>query len=189
MEKQTNQKNVEHEILQLLKTYNALYKAQLYALFGADGKEKYVGRALKVLEKEHLIYVNQVTKIVSPNEASYAVREKGTMMAVWALIKIMGQREVEQHFLASKEEYPVQVIFTGDGKIYDIMYVPDEDIELTNNLFARKRIVGCGHIVVVENPESIPAIQISDVLGFCTVDDEGEVEYYRKNDGRYHPIG
>ncbi|MDY5027779.1 MAG: DUF5697 family protein, partial [Oliverpabstia sp.] len=68
------------------------------------------------------------------------------------------------------------------GEIYDILYVSEADISLVNNLFARKRIEGCGHIVVVEKPEDIPAIQIQDIVGFCTVKEGGEVEYYRKNE-------
>ena len=72
-------------------------------------------------------------------------------------------------------------MFVGDGEIYDILYVPPEDIEVTNQLFARKNIDGCGHIVVVEETEEIPEIHIPDVVGYCTVKEEGQIEYYRKD--------
>lgn len=92
----------------------------------------------------------------------------------------MNQKKIEQHFLASKEEYPIRIIFVGDGEIYDILYIAPEDIELTNQLFVRKKIDGCGHVVVVEEPESIPKIRIPDVIGYCMVKGDGEVEYYQK---------
>lgn len=62
MEHVTNQKQVERQILELVKTYNVLYKRQIYAFFAVDGKEKFVGKALHTLLKEHLIYINEVTK-------------------------------------------------------------------------------------------------------------------------------
>ena len=47
MEHVTNQKQVERQILELVKTYNVLYKRQIYAFFAVDGKEKFVGKALR----------------------------------------------------------------------------------------------------------------------------------------------
>ena len=48
-------------------------------------------------------------------------------------------------------------------------------------MFVRRKIDGCGHIVVVEEPEEIPEIHIPDVVGYCTVKEEGQIEYYRKD--------
>ena len=67
MEYVTNQKQVERQILELVKTYNVLYKKQIYAFFAVDGKEKFVGKALHALLKERLIYMNEITKTVSQN--------------------------------------------------------------------------------------------------------------------------
>lgn len=106
--------------------------------------------------------------------------ERGISTCLWVLIDLMNQKKIEQHFLASKEEYPIRIIFVGDGEIYDILYIAPEDIELTNQLFVRKKIDGCGHVVVVEEPESIPKIRVPDVIGYCTVKGDGEVEYYQK---------
>ena len=51
LEHVTNQKQVERQILELVKTYNVLYKRQIYAFFAVDGKEKFVGKALHTLLK------------------------------------------------------------------------------------------------------------------------------------------
>lgn len=179
---ENKQRAVEREVKELIQKYNTLYKSQLYAFFAKDGREQFVGRALKTLEKEREIYVNQERKLVAANETSYAAREYGTLQSVWALLGIMDQKKVEEHFLASREEYPVRIVFVGDGEIYDILYVSEAEVSVTNSLFARKRIDGCGHIVVVENPEDIPEIRIPDVVGFCTVKEDGEVGYYRRDE-------
>lgn len=179
---ENKQRAVEREVKELVQKYNALYKSQLYAYFAKDGREQFVGRALKTLEKEREIYVSQELKLVAASEASYAAKDYGTLQSVWALLGIMDQKKVEEHFLASREEYPVRIVFVGDGEIYDILYVSEAEVSVTNSLFVRKWIDSCGHIVVVENPESIPEIRIPDVVGFCTVKEDGEVGYYRRDE-------
>lgn len=173
------QRQMEYEVLNLIKKYNVLYRRQLYAFFEPIGRDAYVGKALKALEKDRRIYVNPITKMVSANENSYAVKEDGTLQAIWVLVSLMRQKKIEEHFLASKDEYPVRVIFVGNAEIYDILYVPESDVGLVNNLFARKNAANCGHVVVVESPEYIASIDIPDVIGFCTVKEDGDVEYYR----------
>lgn len=182
MENQNKQKAVAREVKELIRKYNVLHKNQLYDFFAKDGREQFVGKALKVLEKERNIYIHQELKMVATNEAALEAREFGTLQCVWVLLGVMDQKKVEEHFLASKEEYPVRIIFVGDGEIYDILYISEAETSLVNHLFARKRIEGCGHIVVVENPEEIAEIQIPDVVGFCTVKEGGEIEYYQKNE-------
>lgn len=179
---ENKQKAVEREVKELVQKYNTLYKSQIYEFFAKDGREQFVGRALKSLEKGRDIYINQELKLVARNEESYAAREFGTLQSVWALLGIMDQKKVEQHFLASKEEYPVRIVFVGDGEIYDILYVSEAEVNIANTLLTRKQLDGCGHIVVVENPENIPEIQIPEVVGFCTVGEDGKVEYYRKDE-------
>ena len=124
MEYQNKQRDVERELKNLVQRYNVLYKGQIYAYFKRDGRDRFVGRALKALEKERSIYLCQEMKQVASSE---------------------------------------------------------EAVELTNQLFARRKIDGCGHIVVVEEAEEIPGIHIPDVVGYCTVKEEGQIEYYRKD--------
>lgn len=175
------QKQMEQEVLSLIKKYNVLYKRQLYAFYENCGKDGHVGKALKALEKDNRIYSNPITRMVAANENSYAAREYGTLQAVWVLVSLMKQKKIEEHFLASKEEFPIRIVFVGDAEIYDILYIPESDVELVNNLFARKKIECCGHIAAVESPECISRLHIPDVIGFCTVEEDGKIEYYKQN--------
>ena len=165
MENQNKQRGVERELKELVQKYNVLEKGQIYAYFEKDGRERFVGRALKTLEKDRMIYTNNETKQIASSESAYETWERGTSTCWWVLLDLMDQK---------------RIVFVGDGEIFDILYVAPEDIELTNQLFVRRKIDGCGHVVVVEEAESIPKIQVSDVIGYCTVKEDGEVEYYRK---------
>jgi len=175
------QKQMELEVLSLLKKYNVLYKRQLYAFFENNGQGGSVGKALKALGKDNRIYQNPVTRMVAVNENSYAAREHGTLQAVWVLLSLMKQKKIEEHFLASREEFPARVVFVGDAEMYDILYIPESDVELANSLVARKKLESCIHVAAVESPGYIPRIHIPDVIGFCTVEEDGKIEYYKQN--------
>lgn len=177
----TNQKKVERELLNMVNTYNAVYIGQLYAMFEVNGLEQYVGRAVRSLEKARRIYLNPYTRIVARDENSYEQREKGVLLALWVLISLMKQKKIEEHFLADKEEYPVRIIFVGDAEIYDIMYIPESDVELVNNLFERKKVASSGHIVIVDSDDYIPAIRLQNITGFSVVKegDSVEIEYFK----------
>lgn len=180
MENLNNQRQMEREVLGLVKRYNTLYKRQIYAFFRQDGRDAYVGKALKALEKEQKIYINPDTRMVAANENSYQAGEPGTMQAVWVLLSLMKQKKIEEHFLVSREEYPVRIVFVGDAELYDILYISRKDAGLADRMFAKRDMEKSGHIVVVESPEDIPAIDLSGAIGFCTVKEDGEVEYYKK---------
>ena len=98
MEYINNQKQVEKQILELVKKYNVLYKKQLYEFFAVDGRDKFVGKALHSLLKDRFLYLNDVTQMVYQHEKAYEFREKGTLMAFWVLISLMKQKKIENHF-------------------------------------------------------------------------------------------
>ncbi|GFI49669.1 hypothetical protein IMSAGC020_00869 [Lachnospiraceae bacterium] len=138
MENQNKQRDVERELKELVYKYNVLNKSQIYAYFGKSRRDRFVGRALRNLEKERSVYICQETKQVASSETTHAAWERGFGLSVWVLLSLMDQKKIEEHFVASREEYPVRIVFVGDGEIYDILYAAPEDIELTNQLFARK---------------------------------------------------
>lgn len=99
------------------------------------------------------------------NEEAFKTRNVGTLQAFWVLLDIMDQKEVDQHFLASKEEYPVRIVLCGEGEIYDILYVSENEVQVTNNLFTRK-MTDVAAYRYVEKPGYIHEIRIPDVLDF-----------------------
>lgn len=113
---ENKQKPVERETRQLIQTYNVLLKSQIYAYFAKTQRDHFVGRTFKTLEKEKQIYIHQDLEMAAINEEAFKARNVGTLQAFWVLLDIMDQKEVDQHFLASKEEYPVRIVLCGEGE-------------------------------------------------------------------------
>ena len=78
---------------------------------------------------------------------------------------------MEEHFPASKEEYPVRIVFYGEGEFFDILYISEAEVTVVKQImFSRKKIEQfADNIIVVENPDYISAIHIADVIGYCVV--------------------
>ena len=176
---ENKQRPVIAETRELVQKYHVLEKAQIYAYFALDGRDHFVGKAFKALEKERQVYIYPELDLVAASEEVIADKDLGTMRAVWVLLDVMKKKQVEEHFPASKEEYPVRIVFYGEGEIFDILYISEAEVTVANNLFSRKIIDSCGYIIVVENPDYISAIHIADAIGYCVVKEGGEVEYYQ----------
>lgn len=180
---ENKQRPVIAETRELVQKYHVLEKAQIYVYFALDGRDHFVGKAFKALEKERQVFIHPELEVVAASEEAIAAKDLGTMKAVWVLVDVMKKKQVEEHFPASKEEYPVRIVFYGEGEIFDILYISEAEVTVVNNLFSRKKIDSCGHIIVVENPDYISAIHIADVIGYCVVKEGGEVEYYQYSQG------
>lgn len=76
MEHVTNQKQVERQILELVKTYNVLYKRQIYAFFAVDGKEKFVGKAHAHVIERTFVYITKSQKLYPNMKMPISCREK-----------------------------------------------------------------------------------------------------------------
>lgn len=85
--------------------------------------------------------------MVAASEETIADKDLGTMNAVWVLLDVRKKKQVEEHFPASKEEYPVRIVFYGEGEIFDILYISEAEVTVVNNLFSRKVIDSCGHLL------------------------------------------
>ena len=162
---ENKQRPVIAETRELVQKYHVLEKAQIYAYFALDGRDHFVGKAFKALEKERQVFIHPELEVVAASEEAIAAKDLGTMKAVWVLVDVMKKKQVEEHFPASKEEYPVRIVFYGEGEIFDILYISEEEV------------------IVVENPDYISAIHIADVIGYCVVKEGGEVEYYQYSQG------
>ncbi|MFR2213384.1 MAG: DUF5697 family protein [Ruminococcus sp.] len=181
---ENKQRPVIAETRELVQKYHVLEKAQIYASFCIRWQGIiFVGKAFKALEKERQVFIHPELEVVAASEEAIAAKDLGTMKAVWVLVDVMKKKQVEEHFPASKEEYPVRIVFYGEGEIFDILYISEAEVTVVNNLFSRKKIDSCGHIIVVENPDYISAIHIADVIGYCVVKEGGEVEYYQYSQG------
>ena len=114
---ENKQRPVIAETRELVQKYHVLEKAQIYAYFALDGRDHFVGKAFKALEKERQVFIHPELEVVAASEEAIAAKDLGTMKAVWVLVDVMKKKQVEEHFPASKEEYPVRIVFYGVADI------------------------------------------------------------------------
>ena len=101
-------KVMEERILMVIRKYNVLYMEQLLKFF--DGKEKAAGKAVSRLLKNRQIYRNPYTGLLASNEFAYSLKDEGTIQSLWVLIDMMHKREVDGHYMAVKEDFPVRIL-------------------------------------------------------------------------------
>lgn len=102
MENLNKQKTVEREVKELIQKYNALYKNQLYEFFAKDGRERFVGKALKVLEKERDIFIHQEMKMVAVNEESFGPGNSVHYSACGFFLELWIRKKWKNTFLPQK---------------------------------------------------------------------------------------
>lgn len=178
MDTYRNPEEMSGKVLDLVRQYNVMEQGQVEAFF--RGEKKAAARAIKRLEKNRQIIRNPYTGLLSSSEFAYSLKDEGTIKALWVLADLTGKREVEGHFLAQKEDFPVRIVFFSSQEIYDILYVGMGDVKLVNGIFGNMRRPEGRHIVVIEDRDVIRQIGIPNVVGFCLVKENGEVAYYRK---------
>ena len=83
--------------------------------------------------------------------------------------------KAEYHFAG---DFPVKINFFADGELYEIIYVRHEDEILINQILSSDTKSEARRIVIIDAPEQIEKINISNTAGFCTVTPDGAVCYY-----------
>ena len=133
-----------------------------------------------IIIRTYKIYKNPYTGLLASSEFAYSLKDEGTIKCLWVLIDMLSKREVEGHYLAVKEDFPVRLVFFSGQEIYDILYVGAGDLKIVNGLYAKGRRPGEKHIVVLGYKELTGQVEVPGTIGYCVVKEGGEVEYYRK---------
>ena len=158
-------------ILRDVATYRALTEEQILRLY--PRKEAKIKNLLAYLVRQGRLYARDGYYCIDPAQVENL--DRGLLASVWVLLDFIEQ--VEYH---STGEYPAQIIFFADGEVYEIVYVAPGKEVLINHLLAKMSENGSKYILVVEAPEQISELQIPNTSGYCTVSQEGEIQYYQE---------
>ena len=90
------------------------------------------------------------------------------------------------HFIGQVEyhapgDFPVKLIFFANGELYEIVYAASGQEALINHALRDDRSGG-RRIILIDNPEDIRRIDCPGISGFCTVDEAGQVHYFKKQE-------
>ena len=97
--------------------------------------------------------------------------------AVWVLLDFI--RQVDYHAPA---DFPVKLVFFADGELYEIAYIAAGQEALVCHAL-RGNKGGSRRIMLVDTPAQIAQIDCPGISGFCTVDEEGQTNYFKKAGG------
>ena len=160
------------ELLRVVSEYKTLLSEQLYRLF--PGKEAVITNLLTYLTKQGRIIYNPRAERYSANEDCEASPDPGMIAAFWVLLDFIDK--AEYHFAS---DFPVKLSFFADCEMYEVIHVPYGQEMVINHALKGQPEEASRRIILIDNQEQIPDINIANTAGFCTVDADGSVHYYK----------
>jgi len=164
--------NEAADLLRSITMYKTLTEKQIIRLY--PGKETVIKNLITHLTKQGRIYQDYKKRRISASAEYNAKVDAGLLDAVWVLIDFIDR--VEYHYVS---DFPVKIVFFADGEEYEIVYVPFEQETLISHVLAGKNETETRRIMLIDSPEQIDNINISNIAGFCTVNSDGAVRYYK----------
>lgn len=164
--------NEATDLLRSISMYRVLTEQQLLRFF--SGKEDKTKNLLSHLLRQGRIFYN------SANATYYAEQrmtpDPGMTAALWVLLDFIDK--VEYH---SASDFPAKLVFFAAGEVYEVLYVPLGQEAMIGHLWSQQiEEDPPRRIVVVDSQEQIGSIDIPSASGFCTVNGDGQVSYFKK---------
>ena len=158
-------------LLRNLSMYHCLTKDQIIGLFPEKGKQ--MDNILTYMEYHRRVWRDG--ERYYPSQEDHKQPERGLNAAIWVLIDFI--RKVEFHSIG---EYPTQIIFFAYHSIYEIVYAEPGREALISQLLYAAREQESNYLVIVEKREQIHRIAAPNINAYCTVSENGDVQYYKK---------
>lgn len=163
------------ELLRIVSMYPGLSELQLCSFY--PGKKDVVRALLSHLQRQGRI-MQETTGNYFPKSNSPPKTDQELVKAVWVLLDFRDR--VEYH---SVSDFPIKIIFFADGDLYEIISIPTGQESLISHILIQSKSDNGRRILLVEKPEQIPILNIPCVSGYCTVEHDGRVNYYKKQTG------
>ncbi|WP_313529189.1 DUF5697 family protein [Anaerotignum sp.] len=160
------------ELLRNISMYRVLTEQQALRFY--SGKEDKIKNLLMHLLRQGRIFYDSTHATYYAEQRMTA--DPGMTAAVWVLLDFIDK--VEFHSIS---DFPAKLIFFAAGEVYEVLHVPLGQETLVSQLWSQQTEENPPRrIVVVDNKEQIHSIHIPSASGFCTVDGNGQVSYFKK---------
>lgn len=170
--KSKEQENDLTTIIRLLSMYHALSLRQLQKFFPTLSEEK-LSMLLHRLEKSgRLAFSEEWDMVLCSKEHT---PDMAVTAAFWVLLDFLP--EVIYHTVS---EFPVALTFYTEADAYDVIYVPEEKEILINHALSVCPKDAPRRLVIVAKPTQMPQIHFPGITAFCTITENGQVQYYKK---------
>ncbi len=160
------------ELLRNITAYHHIRQDQLLRMY--PGKESKIENLLRHLVSQGRILYSAENRIY--HDSSEVTPNYGTLASLWVLIDFYDR--VEYH---SPVDFPASLVFLLEGEIYEVLYIPSGNENLTEYALSSQGSDAGKRIVVVEDADQIPRLSIPQATAFCTVEmDTGLVQYFKQ---------
>lgn len=170
--KSKEQENDLSKIIRLLSMYHALSLPQLQKLFPALSEEKLTMLLHRLEKSGRLVYTSDGNMILCSKDHS---PDPAVTAAFWVLLDF--QADVIYHTVS---DFPVALTFYTNADAYDVIYVPEEKEILINHALSVYPQDAPRRIVNFSQPKQMSAIHFPSIAAFCTITEDGQVQYYKK---------
>ena len=161
------------ELLRIICMYPGLTEKQLCRFY--PGREDVTKNLLA-----HLCRQGRARQIDTGGYFPYgndkAETDPGIVRAAWVLLDFIDKAEYH-----SSSDFPVKIVFFSGGELYEIIHAASGQEALVTHALHQDRDSGGRRIVLVDDPGQIPLLEFPGITGFCTVDGNGNVSYYKKS--------
>ena len=165
--------NEAADLLRIVTMYPGLCEHQLLCFH--PGKEDTAKALLSHLERQGRIFQTDGGGYFLAGQTPKT--DHVLVRAVWVLLDFI--RRVDYHAPA---DFPVKLVFFADGELYEIAYIAAGQEALVCHAL-RGNKGGSRRIMLVDAPAQIAKIDCPGISGFCTVDEEGRTNYFKKAGG------
>ena len=160
------------DILRNITTYHYIRRDQFLRLY--PGKENKIANLLSFFVRQGRIFKDKRLPIY--HDGTQAAADYEMIAAIWVLADFIDRADYH-----SSTDFPIKLIFIADGELYEVIYVAPSSEALIEHALAQQTDDAEKRIVIVENSEQIPRLNIPDVTAYCTVDmDTGAVQYFKQ---------
>ena len=161
------------ELLRIISMYPGLTEKQLCRFY--PGREDVTRNLLSHLARQGRTRQAD-TAGYFPYRTDKEESDPGMVRAAWVLLDFIDRADYH-----SCSEFPVKIAFFSGGELYEIVHAAAGQEALVTHALRQSRDSGGRRIVLVDEPGQIPLLEFPGITGFCTVDGNGNVSYYKKS--------
>ena len=159
-------------LLETMATYCTLQTNQLYRLFPPQ-KSGIIKILLGRYVREQRLFLSEDKRVVSV-DAEIPVN-RSLIKAFWVLLDFIDKAEYHTAGI-----FPVLICFFSDGELYEIVHTPSGQEAMISVALSRTEKEPTKRLVVIDSIEQTALITAPETIGYCTVSETGEIQYFKK---------
>ena len=163
--------NEATEIISEISTYPGILEQQIYALH--PGKEAQARNLISYFIKQERIRRDKYGSLYPVGMRKKQPRDV-TIRSVWVLLDFLS--DVEYHCAGN---YPIIIVFLLKGKEYQILYAAEGYEAVIGASVNQQKDSNVRRIILVDSADQISKLILPGVVGYCTVDANGHICYYK----------